>query len=132
MKIDSNSNVPIYKQVVAEIQAAIASGIYQPGEAIPSARDLSLTLNVNPNTIQRAFDELDALGVIETRRGLGKFVCHRGPQQATRQSLKAVRLAFVDAIQKAVDAGISHAEIQKIFTDIIKKSSKAKSLEKSK
>lgn len=130
MKIDSNSNVPIYLQVVAEIQAAIASGIYRPGEAVPSARDLALTLNVNPNTIQRAFDELDSLGVLETRRGLGKFVCDRGPQQATRQSRKAVRKSLEEAIQKAVDAGISHTEIQKIFKEAVK-SSKTKSMESS-
>ena len=131
MKIDSNSNVPIYQQVVAEIQAAIASGVYRPGEAIPSARDLSLTLNVNPNTIQRAFDELDSLGVIETRRGLGKFVCSRGPRQAAKQSLKAVRQALIVAIQKAIDAGISHDEVEKIFADALQ-TSKAKTLEKSK
>jgi GntR family transcriptional regulator len=117
MQVNPNSATPIFKQIVAEMQSAIAAGIYREGEAIPSARVLSLKLKVNPNTIQKAFDELDALGVVETRRGIGKFVTRGAGKHATKQSRQQVLGVFVEGIRKADAAGLGRRDIDSIFQE---------------
>jgi DNA-binding transcriptional regulator YhcF (GntR family) len=57
--IDTHSSVPVYQQIADEIRRAIAAGVYQPGEMIPSIRATSLKMSVNPNTVQRAYEQLD-------------------------------------------------------------------------
>jgi GntR family transcriptional regulator len=66
--------VPIYKQIINQIKYLAASGAIAPGEELPPIRMLALQLKVTPNTIVRAYDELEAAGVIEKRRGSGSFV----------------------------------------------------------
>lgn len=120
MKIDPDSTVPVFKQIVAEMQSAIAAGIYREGEAIPSARVLSLRLNVNPNTIQRAFEELDQLGVIETRRGIGKFVTRGALKNAAKKSKEEIAKIFKEGIRQAASAGLSKKDIDAIYQSAIR------------
>lgn len=68
------SDTPIYTQLVARLQEQIVSGAYPPGSKLPSVRDLAADAGVNPNTVQRAFAELERLGLIYTQRTSGKFV----------------------------------------------------------
>lgn len=65
---------PIYKQLIYQLKIGIITGIYPIGEKIPSVRELALSIKVNPNTIQRALTELEDVGLITTKRTLGKFV----------------------------------------------------------
>ena len=67
----------MYRQIVEQICRGIEAGVYRPGESLPSQRTLAVEIRVNPNTVQRAFDELLRDGVIESRRGLGVFVVDR-------------------------------------------------------
>ena len=66
--------VPIYKQIINQVKYLAASGALAPGEELPPIRTLALQLKVTPNTIVRAYDELEAAGVIQKRRGSGSFV----------------------------------------------------------
>ena len=72
--INMADGVPIYRQIVNQVKYLIASGLLQPGEELPPIRTLALQLKVTPNTIVRAYDELEAAGVIHKRRGSGSFV----------------------------------------------------------
>lgn len=69
-----NANAPIYLQVVEDIKIKIMNGTLRPGDKISSVRELALELEVNPNTIQRAFSELEREGFICTERAVGRFV----------------------------------------------------------
>lgn len=69
-----NANAPIYLQVVEDIKIKIMNGTLRPGDKISSVRELALELEVNPNTIQRAFSELEREGFIRTERAVGRFV----------------------------------------------------------
>lgn len=73
-KIDQRSSTPIYQQLIQEIKTAILKGILQPGDKLPSVRELSVRLTINPNTIQKSYQELERQKVIETLRGKGTFV----------------------------------------------------------
>ena len=72
--IEFNNNEPIYMQIVELIKRAIATGELCENEKIPSIRDMSKDLKVNPNTMQRAYSELELMGVTYTKRGMGSFV----------------------------------------------------------
>jgi GntR family transcriptional regulator len=73
--IDQRSSTPIYQQLVQEVKAAILRGVLLPGDRLPSVRELASRLAINPNTIQKSYQELERQKVIETLRGKGTFVC---------------------------------------------------------
>jgi len=80
--IDQRSSTPIYLQLVQEIKEAILKGVLQPGDKLPSVRELSVGLTINPNTVQKSYQELERQRVIETLRGKGTFVTmHYQPNQ---------------------------------------------------
>ena len=74
MAWELNSDRPIYTQILEKIQMRIISGIYQPGEKLPSVRELAAEASVNPNTMQKAFTELERSGLIQTQRNSGRTV----------------------------------------------------------
>lgn len=76
-KLDIKSGVPFYRQIVDQIRYGIASGHLLPGEQLPTVRDLAVRLEINPNTIRKAYSELEILGVLDTQQGTGTFVAHK-------------------------------------------------------
>ena len=86
LRVDPKSG-PIFEQIVAGVKAAIARGELAPGEKLPSARALAEELKVNPNTVIRAFLELEREGITETRRGLGTYVREDVNREAIRREL---------------------------------------------
>ena len=76
-KLDLKSGVPFHRQIVDQIRYGIASGRLLPGEQLPTVRDLAVQLQVNPNTVRKAYSELEILGILDTQQGTGTFVSHR-------------------------------------------------------
>lgn len=77
VQIDPKSNIPIWEQIVQKTKESILLGILQSGDKLPSVRDLASQLLVNPNTVSKAYQELERQGVIETIRGKGTFIAER-------------------------------------------------------
>jgi DNA-binding transcriptional regulator YhcF (GntR family) len=73
-KPNFDPNLPIYLQIMNFVKKLIVRGILKPGDKIPSVRDMALFLGVNPNTVQKAYEELEREGTIFTKRGQGNFV----------------------------------------------------------
>lgn len=115
MRIDPGSHVPIYLQIAEEIRAAVSAGVYRPGEVLPSLRAMALRLAVNPNTVQRAYDELEREGLVYSQRGKGLFVSERGKASAQSGALEAVRKAFEEGVRSGRAAGISVDEMRAVF-----------------
>ena len=115
MKIDPSSHVPIYLQIVGEIRAAIDAGVFRPGEMLPSLRVLAADLRVNPNTVQRAYDELEREGVVQSRRGVGLFVADRDMRSARGEAEKAVLTAFRQGVQLGQEAGLPPERLRAVF-----------------
>ena len=80
--LDYRDARPIYSQIVDGFWEQIAAGILQPGDRLPSVRELATALTINPNTIQRAYRELEAMGLTESIAGKGSFVCHKSGREA--------------------------------------------------
>jgi GntR family transcriptional regulator len=115
VKIDPGSHVPIYLQIAAELSHAVAAGVYRPGEALPSQRTLAVEIQVNPNTIQRAYDELVRQGVAYVQRGKGLFVADQAPASAQDQAEQVVSRALDGAVGTALAAGMSARMIRSLF-----------------
>jgi GntR family transcriptional regulator len=115
MKIDPGSHIPIYLQILDQIRAAIAAGVYRPGETLPSLRALAVDLRVNPNTVQRAYDELEREGAVQARRGVGLFVADRDTRSARGEAEKAVLAAFREGVQVGQDTGLPAERIRAMF-----------------
>jgi GntR family transcriptional regulator len=115
MKIDPNSHVPIYLQIVGEIRTAIGARVYRPGEMLPSLRVLAADLRVNPNTVQRAYDELEREGAVVSRRGVGLFVADREARSARSAAEKAMFVAFRQGVHAGQEAALPPERIRAVF-----------------
>lgn len=118
--IQTAAGVPIYQQLTAQICAAIARGRLRPDERLPSVRELSQTLVVNPNTVARAYTELERQGTVYTRPGLGVFVSAARTtlsKKARRERLQqAVDLLLIEAVQ----IGCESEEVLELIDERIK------------
>lgn len=81
LRLDERSPVPVYVQIHDQLLHALARGTFRKGQRVPAVRELAATLGVNPNTVNRAYAELEREGVFETKRGRGTFVA-RAPETA--------------------------------------------------
>lgn len=103
-------DAPIYRQVVRQVVEGVASGSLQPGERLPSLRELARSLVVAPLTVKKAYDVLEADGVIETRRGLGTFVS-ADAAKSTRKAAERVRPSARRLVIEADVAGLKRDEL---------------------
>ena len=122
MYIDSKSNVPIYKQIVAEIRSAIEVGVYEPGECLPSLRALAMDIRVNPNTVQRAYDELEREGTLISRRGIGVFVADHQQLSAQGAIEKKTARALGDVVRTALKNEVSVDRLRSLFEHALSQS----------
>ena len=95
--ISPHDGVPIYLQIVNQVKYLVASGRLAPGEELPAIRVLAERLLVNPNTVARAYRELEVAGVVEKRRTAGTYVSDAGSRLARRERLKIV-IERIDAL----------------------------------
>lgn len=95
--VDKFSRKPIYEQIVDELEKQIVSGAIRELEQLPSIRELSMTLSINPNTIQKAFAELDLRGIIFSNQGRGCFVA-----EGARDKIIAYRLSSLSQVTQLV------------------------------
>ncbi len=112
--IDPSGGVAIYEQIVRQVKFAVAEQTLRPGQLLPSVRALSHQLAVNPNTVARAYLQLQADGVLESLRGRGMAVCNGATSECSsfRQSLMAERISMV--LGEALHGGLTASEIRKI------------------
>jgi GntR family transcriptional regulator len=123
MRIEPSSPVPIFQQIADGIRAAVAAGVYRPGDLIPSVRVQAITLVVNPNTVQRAYEQLEREKLIESRKGTGMVVAQDAMTVARNGSGDAIRGAFAQGISLGKASGMTRAAIDRAYRDAWEKSS---------
>ena len=111
--IQAQGGVPIYLQVMQQIKYLVASGRLQPGDELPSIRTLAEQLIVNPNTIARAYRELETAGVVEKRRTAGTFVAEAGSPLARKERLKLLKQRVDQLLVEAFQMGFGLDEVLK-------------------
>jgi len=115
--IQPDSPVPIYEQIVARILFAVASGALEPGTRVPSVRELAGHLVVNPNTVARAYQDLERQGVLVSRRGLGMEVSADAPRTCRTQRQDIVRGRIREALREAVSSALAPEEIRRLVDE---------------
>ena len=116
LNIDTESSVPIYIQIEDSIHSLIAAGQLQPGEQLPTIRELAADIRVNLNTVARAYFELDREGVISTQRGRGTFVSGiPDEEQIAKKREKLLHSIIESALEEAHRLGYSAEEIKEAF-----------------
>lgn len=110
-----NSEVPLYMQIVDETKLYLAKGLLKDGDKFPSVRDLSKALSINQTTVSKAFKELDRLGLIETKPGIGTFI--RIDQSKIGKSKDEFTENLREDFTKAIFLGFDKKEILEIFDE---------------
>ena len=117
LDIDTNSPVPIYEQIVTQVIFGIAANAAPPGTLIPSVRDLAGRVLVHPNTVARAFQELERRGVVAAKRGRGMEVTAEGPLACRAQRREIVRSRIREALREAASSALTPDEIRKLVEE---------------
>jgi GntR family transcriptional regulator len=115
LTVDPRSGVPIYLQIIEQIRRSVALGVLQAGEQLPTVKQLAIDLTVNPNTVARAYRELERERVIETSPGRGSFVRPDGVAEAPKVGVEIGRGALDAALREAKSVGLTRAEVRELF-----------------
>ena len=113
--INLTDGVPIYRQIVNQVKYLVASGLLGPGEELPPIRTLALQLKVTPNTIVKAYDELEISGVVHKRQGSGTFVSEGRPKLATPERRRIIERRIDDLLAEAHQLNFSSDDILRMI-----------------
>lgn len=115
-QLDFRSGVPIYEQIVAHVRQQIESGALQPGDQLPTVRQLALELRVNFNTVARAYRLLDEAGLISTQQGRGTYILEQPPpERGERLRQRTLEEMTEDYLMGALRRGYDLEEIEQVF-----------------
>jgi len=120
IRIDPNRAMPIFSQIMEGVRLAVATGRVQPGDRIPSIRDLAVDLRVNPNTVAKAYQELERASIVEVRRGMGYFVVGATNGQITeRERLALLESRVEETLSAALELGFEPDEVKAAIDRVI-------------
>ena len=115
LKVDPKSGTPIYAQIVAQVEFLVASGRLKPGDAMPPIRALAEQLLVNPNTVARAYRDLEAAGVVASRVGAGTVVAEGVSPLARRERLRLLTEQVDGLLAKAHQLNFTLDEVRELL-----------------
>jgi len=117
--LDARSGVPTYLQLVQQVQQAVRLGILQPGDQLPTVKEVVGSLAINPNTVLKAYRELDLDGLVEGKRGQGTFVSSALPPLPP-DDVKQLRSSLQSWIESARAAGLDEDTMAALFGDTLR------------
>jgi GntR family transcriptional regulator len=110
-RLDPASGVPVYRQLIDQVTAGLAAGTLAPGDKLPTVRQLAVDLSINPNTVMRAYRELEIRGMIDTQQGTGTFISARTPRRPDAERQRRLNQMVTEWIARAGAAGFTIEEI---------------------
>ncbi|MDR2552319.1 MAG: GntR family transcriptional regulator [Treponema sp.] len=113
--LDPSSGAPIYRQIIQQIEYAILSGRLRPGDRLPTIRSLAVELKTNPNTIARAYGELEIRGILTTQVGSGTFISDKKPVVEEDSLNRKIREVLARFIQDMRDLGVEKRELVRLI-----------------
>ena len=123
--LDPRSGVPTYLQLAQQVRQAVRLGILRPGDQLPTVKDVVGALAINPNTVLKAYRELDREGLTEGRRGQGTFVASTAPA-VPPDGIGPVRAALQRWLRQAQAAGLDDDAIEALMAETVRTGSKAR------
>jgi len=110
-RLDLHSGVPAYRQIIDQVRAGLASGGLTPGYQLPTVRQLAVDLAINPNTVLRAYRELELGGLLETHQGTGTFIAQKQPRRNDAERSRQLAQMVVEFLARAGGAGFTIEEL---------------------
>ena len=110
---NASSGIPVYRQLVDQVRHAIETGALRPGEQLPGTRKVAEDLVMNPNTVAKAYQELEHQGVIEMRKGLGAFVARDGRKGG--DLVQKAQPVLRGAVERMSKIGLSEEQMRRLF-----------------
>ncbi|MGD0894120.1 MAG: GntR family transcriptional regulator [Terracidiphilus sp.] len=111
IQLDLHSGMPVYRQVIDQVRGGIASGLLAPGDQLPTVRQLAVDLEINPNTVIRAYRELELGGLLETHQGTGTFISAQKMKRADAERERQLAQIVSDCVSRAGAAGFTIDEL---------------------
>jgi GntR family transcriptional regulator len=111
IQIDTKSGVPFYRQIIEQVKFSIASGDLSSGDRLPTVRQLAVDLSINPNTVIRAYRELEIEGMLDTQQGSGTFVSDRLPDIDQLERQRMLDQILTDMLARASAYGFTLDEV---------------------
>jgi GntR family transcriptional regulator len=111
IQLDEKSGVPVYRQIIDQIMGGIATGAVKAGDQLPTVRQLAVDLAINPNTVIRAYRELEIRGMLETQQGTGTFISHQKVQRDDAERQRKLSQIVGEFTARAGAAGFSAEEL---------------------
>jgi GntR family transcriptional regulator len=120
--VDPRSGVPIYLQLIEQVKRLVAMGALAAGEQLPTVKQLAMDLTINPNTVSRAYHDLEREGVLETTPGRGSFVRPNGVAADVRRNLGDVARTAIDrAVREGRSLGLEADELRALFDAVLQR-----------
>ena len=110
-RLDEHSGVPVYRQIIDQVMGRIAAGALQPGDQLPTVRQVAVDLAINPNTVQRAYREMEIRGVLETQQGTGTFISQQKVKRDEVERRRQLAQLVSDFVGRAGAAGFTIKEL---------------------
>jgi len=111
--------VPVYRQLIDQVRAGIASGSLTAGDQLPTVRQLAVDLAINPNTVMRAYRELELGGLLETHQGTGTFISDRKPEKKTVERERQLSQMAGEFAARAGAAGFTLEELMDRMRELL-------------
>ncbi|MCL1931309.1 MAG: GntR family transcriptional regulator [Treponema sp.] len=118
--LDTVNGSPIYRQIIQQIEYAILSGRLRPGDRLPTIRSLAVELKTNPNTIAKAYGELEIRGVLATQVGSGTYIADKKPVMEDDSLNRKIREVLSHFVQEMRDLGVEKRELIRLVESFIK------------
>jgi len=110
-KLDPQSGVPVYRQIIDQVQAGLAAGLLARGDQLPTVRQVAVDLEINPNTVLRAYRELEIRGVLDTQQGTGTFVSDRSAPEDEVERARKLEQLVSDVVARAGAGGFALRDV---------------------
>jgi GntR family transcriptional regulator len=117
-KLDARSGVPVYRQIIDHVLGGIAAGSLKAGDQLPTVRQLAVDLAINPNTVVRAYRELEIREVLATQQGTGTFITEKKPQPDDLERRRRLTQLAGDLLARAGAEGITLQELAAYFNEL--------------
>lgn len=117
--LDLHTGVPVYRQLIDQVRAGIASGTLTAGDQLPTVRQLAVDLEINPNTVMRAYRELELGGLLETHQGTGTFISDKKPEKKTAERERQLSQMAGEFAARAGAAGFTLEELIDRMQDLL-------------
>ncbi len=117
--LDLHSGVPVYRQLIDQVRAGIAAGSLNVGDQLPTVRQLAVDLSINPNTVMRAYRELELGGVLETHQGTGTFISDKKPEKKSAERERRLDQMAAEVAARAGAAGFTVEDLIDRLQDML-------------